>query len=46
MTAVSSGNKIMAVSHKNPDICGLQFHPESFLTPAGKIILTNRIYSC
>ncbi len=33
--------EIMAVKHKEYNIYGLQFHPESILTPCGKTILTN-----
>ncbi len=33
--------EIMAVKHKTYDIYGLQFHPESVLTPDGKIIINN-----
>lgn len=34
-------NEIMAVKHKEYDIYGLQFHPESVLTPEGKKIVNN-----
>lgn len=34
---------IMALKHKNYDVLGLQFHPESILTENGKTILTNWI---
>ena len=34
-------NEIMAVKHKNKNIFGVQFHPESILTPDGNIILKN-----
>lgn len=34
---------IMALKHKNYDVRGLQFHPESILTENGKTILTNWI---
>ena len=34
-------NEIMAVKHKTYDIYGLQFHPESIMTPDGKTILSN-----
>lgn len=34
-------NEIMAVKHKDYEIYGLQFHPESVLTPEGKIIVLN-----
>lgn len=33
--------EVMAVKHKDYDIYGLQFHPESVLTPEGKIIVSN-----
>ena len=36
-------NEIMAVKHKNHQVYGLQFHPESILTPEGKLILSNFI---
>ena len=31
----------MAVQHKPYPVYGLQFHPESILTPQGRIILEN-----
>lgn len=34
-------NIIMAVKHKEHDIYGLQFHPESIYTPKGKHIISN-----
>lgn len=34
-------NEVMAVKHRDKNIFGLQFHPESILTPDGKIILQN-----
>jgi anthranilate synthase component 2 len=33
--------EIMAVRHRDYSIYGLQFHPESFLTPQGKTIMQN-----
>lgn len=39
--ARTDDGEIMAVSHKELNIYGLQFHPESILTPQGKIILKN-----
>ncbi|MDO5815379.1 MAG: aminodeoxychorismate/anthranilate synthase component II [Methanobrevibacter sp.] len=35
--------EIMAVKHKNYNVYGLQFHPESILTPDGIIIIENFI---
>lgn len=34
-------DEIMAVKHKDYEVYGLQFHPESILTPEGKKILMN-----
>ncbi|HCT30688.1 MAG TPA: aminodeoxychorismate/anthranilate synthase component II [Bacteroidales bacterium] len=39
--ALDENEQIMAVSHKEFDICGVQFHPESILTPFGKQIINN-----
>ena len=36
-------DEIMAVRHKEYQVYGLQFHPESILTPKGKTILKNFI---
>jgi len=33
--------EVMAVQHKTYPVYGLQFHPESILTPQGRIILEN-----
>ena len=33
--------EVMAVQHKTYPVYGLQFHPESILTPQGCIILEN-----
>lgn len=43
ITAVTDEGEIMAVTHKEYPIYGLQFHPESILTPEGKTILNNFI---
>ena len=34
-------NEVMAVEHKKYNIYGVQFHPESILTIAGKQIINN-----
>jgi anthranilate synthase component 2 len=39
--ATDSEGNIMALSHRKLDICAVQFHPESILTPHGKRIVTN-----
>ena len=43
VTAVSDEGQIMALRHKEYDIHGIQFHPESVLTPEGRIIIKNFI---
>jgi len=39
--ATDSNNQIMALSCKDYDVCGVQFHPESILTPMGKQMVFN-----
>lgn len=41
ITARTVDNEVMAVQHEQYKIFGVQFHPESILTPHGKIILKN-----
>ena len=43
VTARTDDGEIMAVRHKEYPIFGLQFHPESIMTPDGKTILRNFI---
>lgn len=43
ITAETEDHEIMAVMHKEYPVYGLQFHPESILTPDGKSILKNMI---
>ncbi len=43
VTAVTSEGEIMAVQHKKYPIYGVQFHPESIMTPDGKRMLENFI---
>ena len=40
-TAVTDDGEIMAVQHEQYPIYGVQFHPESILTPLGKAMLKN-----
>lgn len=39
--AEDSIGEVMGVKHKESELYGLQFHPESILTPQGRIILDN-----
>ena len=39
--ATTDDGEIMAVAHKEYEVYGLQFHPESILTPEGKKIIEN-----
>ncbi len=41
VTAVSDEQQIMALRHRDMDIRGIQFHPESVLTPDGEQMLRN-----
>jgi len=41
VTAVTDDGEVMAVQHKEFPIFGVQFHPESILTPLGKQMLKN-----
>ena len=43
VTAVTEDGEIMAVQHKEYPIYGVQFHPESILTPTGRKMLVNFI---
>lgn len=41
VTAVTEDGEVMAVKHKEYPVYGLQFHPESILTPQGHKIMEN-----
>lgn len=43
VTASAENGEIMAIRHKVYNVKGVQFHPESILTPYGKTILSNWI---
>lgn len=44
-TAYSNDNEIMAIKHKEFPINGVQFHPESILTPHGRTMINNWVKS-
>ena len=41
VTALDDNGFIMAMQHQSLDVMGVQFHPESVLTPVGETILKN-----
>lgn len=43
VTALTADGEVMAVQHKSCPIFGVQFHPESIMTPDGKAMLVNFI---
>lgn len=43
ITAVTADGEVMAVSHRQYPVFGVQFHPESIMTPQGKLMLENFI---
>jgi len=43
ITATDENGQIMALRHREYDVRGVQFHPESVLTPQGKTMIKNWI---
>ncbi len=41
VTALSDAGVVMAVRHRHLPVCGVQFHPESVLTPLGARMVEN-----
>ena len=44
-TSEDTNGEVMSLRHKNYNVVGVQFHPESVLTPNGKLILENWLHS-
>ncbi len=44
-TCVDEEGIIMGLRHKNYDVQGLQFHPESIMTPQGALLIKNWLYA-
>ncbi len=44
VTAVSDEGQIMALRHRQLNVRGIQFHPESVLTPDGRKMIQNWLY--
>jgi anthranilate synthase component 2 len=40
-TSLDGNGQVMSLRHREYDVCAVQFHPESVLTPDGKTILEN-----
>jgi anthranilate synthase component 2 len=45
-TAIDDEGVIMALSHENQLVKGVQFHPESILTEYGMQLISNWLYKC
>lgn len=45
ITSIDAEGKIMSLRHKIYDVLGVQFHPESVLTPFGKTMIRNWVKS-
>lgn len=46
VTAIAENDVIMAMQHKTFPVSGVQFHPESIMTPDGRTMLKNFINQC
>ena len=46
VTAVDDDGIVQAIKHTNFNVRGVQFHPESVMTPVGKDIIQNWLYKC
>lgn len=46
ITAVDDDGIVQAVKHERLNVRGVQFHPESVMTPVGKKIIENWLFKC
>ena len=44
LSATADDGEVMGIRHKNLPIYGIQFHPESFMTPSGDRIMKNFLH--
>ena len=45
VTAMDEENNLMGISHKEYDVRGVQFHPESIMTEYGKEMIENWLFT-
>jgi anthranilate synthase component 2 len=45
VSAWTADGEIMGIRHRHLPLYGIQFHPESFLTPGGQKIMSNFLHS-
>ncbi|HNM31551.1 MAG TPA: gamma-glutamyl-gamma-aminobutyrate hydrolase family protein, partial [Chitinophagales bacterium] len=46
VTAVDEEGVVQAIKHERYNLHGVQFHPESVMTPMGKKIIENWLFKC
>ncbi len=46
MTAIDEDGIVQAIKHETLNVRGVQFHPESVMTPVGKKIIENWLFKC
>lgn len=46
VTAIDDTNIVQAIRHQDFNVRGVQFHPESVMTPEGKKIIENWLFKC
>ncbi|MCB0507362.1 MAG: aminodeoxychorismate/anthranilate synthase component II [Bacteroidetes bacterium] len=46
VTALDDDNIVQAIKHETYNVRGVQFHPESVMTPNGKKIIENWLFKC